>query len=143
VEAWPPDIARYLKAFGARTLPYPPAAPDCPGAGSLEGPRLQSPLPGARFELRPELPWDQQQLSLRAQASPDAERLYWFVDQALVAECGPAETAHWPARAGRHQVSVVDSEGRGAQAEILVRAPQARSTWKAPENEGPESLPQD
>ena len=121
VEVWPPDVTRYLKAFGGRTLPYPLAAGDCPDLAGLAPPRLVSPMAGARFELQASMPLEQQRLALNAQASPDVERLYWFVDGTLVAESAPTVLAFWQARPGDHLVSVVDSEGRSAQAPIHVQ----------------------
>jgi penicillin-binding protein 1C len=120
VEAWPVDVARYLRSFGGRTLPYPAAADDCPSVAALAPPRFVSPLPRGSFELKAALPLSQQRLALSAQASADVERLYWFVDGLLVAEGGPAEQCSWQARPGKHAVSVVDSEGRTAQTEIQV-----------------------
>lgn len=120
VEIWPPDVTRFMRATGRAAGRLPDPAPDCAAFMSLEAPHIINPSQGGHYELLEGLAPERQQLALSAQCSPDARKLYWFVNELLVAEAEPGEIAFWRPEPGKWKVSVADSEGRSESSEITV-----------------------
>ncbi|MFA5203377.1 MAG: penicillin-binding protein 1C [Lentisphaeria bacterium] len=111
VEAWPPELAAFLRA---RTAPV--AAMEHRAGGGV--PRLISPAPGAVYRKLDDFAADQR-LPLKGECAGGG-LLYWFVDNQLVAAVPPAESASWPLVRGRHTVVCCTPAGRAATAEIRV-----------------------
>ena len=57
-----------------------------------------------------------------AVADGDVRRMFWFVDQRLVARTVPGESYFWTPRTGRFTVRVVDDLGRADSEPIRVDA---------------------
>lgn len=107
------------------------AAPD---AGALHQPLLRSrltilsPVDGAEILWNSDLAADAQQLLLRAVLTngPDntlaqSARLWWFIDNQLVAAtCGESQTWWLPIK-GEHGLRVIDEQGNSAQVRFQVR----------------------
>jgi penicillin-binding protein 1C len=120
-EVWPLDVTRFLRLRDGKVPALPQHNPACPLFSQRPGPHLLSPEDHGHYELNEILPDQAQRIALSAQAGPDARWLTWFVDGHLVAE-GPPEQVHfWRPKPGKHKVSVIDSEGRAAVAEMDVQ----------------------
>jgi penicillin-binding protein 1C len=119
-EVWPLDLTRFFRLRDGKAPSLPPHNPACPYFSQRPAPHMLSPENGGHYELNDALENQSQRIALSAQAGPDARWLTWFVDKRLVAE-GPPEQIHfWRPQPGKHKVSVIDSEGRAAVAELTV-----------------------
>ena len=126
-EFWPSDLEAVLRRAGIAVRRPPPWSPGC-GMDTLaatgEAPRIHSPLsavtyhaPGADAAAA-----GQGGVLFAATAEADAKRLFWFVNDRLVAEVARGGRHFWTPRPGRFTVRAVDDAGRAAAVEIDVRA---------------------
>jgi len=83
-------------------------------------PRIRSPEPGLDAVLLPGVPPDQQEVPLEADSQSNAP-LDWYVDGKWVGRALSRERAWWTPTLGRHELVVMDSEGRVASQELVVR----------------------
>ncbi len=72
--------------------------------------RITTPAPGSIVALDPDIPAEHQRLSLRAQGEyADGQRLHWRIGERLV---GHGPHAEWLPLPGRHEIELLDAEGR-------------------------------
>ena len=62
-----------------------------------------------------------QKLALLANASFDADKLYWFINDAFYATSDVGEKLFWTMQEGRHKITCVDKHGRSSFIRIVVR----------------------
>ena len=126
-EFWPPDVEAVLRRAGIAVRHPPRWSPGC-GMDTLAAtgrpPRIHSPqstvtyhAPGADAAAT-----GQGDVLFAATAEADANRLFWFVNDRLVADVARGERYFWTPRPGRFTVRAVDDTGRAAAVEIDVRA---------------------
>ena len=125
-EFWPSDLEAVLRRAGIAIRRPPRWSPDC-GMDTLSAtgqpPRIHSPqstvtyhAPGADAAAT-----GQGDILFAATTEADTNRLFWFVNDRLVAEVARGEPYFWTPRPGRFTVRVVDDAGRAAAVGINVR----------------------
>lgn len=118
---WPSDFLALFRMAGLALKPPPDFAEPCNlDQTSLQGtpPRLLSPEPELRYVLSStQAPLE---IPLSAAVDPDVRRLYWFIDGAFFGSAAKDETLLWPARAGTHELKVVDDAGRSQSQRVRV-----------------------
>lgn len=130
VEVWPPEIEGFLRSRGMRFQPIPPHNSDCPDPPERPAPRIASPENGARYVITTALPRDAQRVPLLAQVSPDAKRVFWFVNGRPLGSAKIGEALFWSPDPGGWAVSAVDSLGRSTS--VTIRVEKGDAAPKAP-----------
>ncbi|MGH7294298.1 MAG: penicillin-binding protein 1C, partial [Polyangiaceae bacterium] len=115
------DDARAWAVAAGRPVAPERFSPLCPGAlaGGGSAPRIGWPRDGARFVLDPERPRQQQRLTVRLEAPPEAERVELLVDGRAVARVGAPFLASWVIVPGEH-VLVARGPGGATSAPVSV-----------------------
>jgi len=135
-EAWPPELAAWLRRHGQGRDLLPEHNPQCtahcglaiadcglkseirnPKSEISDAPHILSPANGQTYLLLPDAA--EQRLQLRAASR--APRLYWFVGGALFATAGPLDPAFWPLARGTHRITCADDAGNAATVTVCVR----------------------
>ncbi len=117
LEDWPVEVSAWLRAAQPDRPLMPPHREGCAAARcGPAGPHILSPAEGERYTLIPGAA--HQQLLLRAASG--ADRLHWFVDDALLASARPDQRIFWPLARGRHRIVCSDAAGRTAAVVIHV-----------------------
>jgi penicillin-binding protein 1C len=128
-ERFPPEFAVWAHAVGRPVAPRD-WSPDCPGpsawaaqpGGPTAGePRIEYPLPGARFAIDPDLPRDAQRLDVRIVAPDRAHEAALVVDGRLVARIAAPFEASWKLEAGEHELVAEVDGWRSAAVRVMVR----------------------
>ena len=83
-------------------------------------PRIIKPENGTEYELNARRPSEAQKIALRAFASQDAGRIYWFRNNEIVAEGDAEETFFMDPKKGTWKISIVDSKGRSDSITIKI-----------------------
>jgi len=124
IEAWSPEVERWLRAQGQSRHVRAHDA-ECAAQRTTRlrdhraAPRILSPADGARYRYVEGAAFAQR-LRLAAATSPDASRLFWFVDDELLVATDGRSPALWDLRAGRHRLRCVDDRGRGSAVTVEV-----------------------
>ena len=123
-EFWPSDMEAVFRRAGVAVRRPPPWAPDC-GIESLaasgQAPRIRSPEPALTYHaVAAANPRQQGDILFSATTDADAEHLFWFVDNQLVAKVARGQPHFWTPRPGRFTVRVVDDSGRADAVAIKV-----------------------
>ena len=110
-EVWPPEVQAFLDRSRevAAGLPAAAAAPRSPV-------RIVSPVAGSVFRR---LGGPAERIPLSAAAESGA-RLWWFVDDRLLASVSAGEPLLWTLEPGPHVVVCADASGRSDRAPITV-----------------------
>ena len=121
-EFWPSDLEAVFRRAGVAIRKPPPWSPECGlnvTASSGQAPRIQSPQPTLTYHA-PATPDKDGSILFDAITDADAQRLFWFVNGALVADVRRHERYFWTPRSGRFSVRAVDDLGRAAAVSIRV-----------------------
>ena len=126
-EFWPSDLEAVFRRAGIVLRRPPPWAPGCAMdslATTRQAPRIRSPestltyyAPTLDSSKADEVP---RQILFSATTDADARRLFWFVDDRLVAEVGRGQPHFWTPRPGTFTVRAVDDAGGAAAVAINV-----------------------
>jgi len=116
VVSWPSEYRAWAAAFGPRQ----PGAAALAASSATESLRVLNPPDGATYLIDPTLRREFQTLPLRAAAAQQAT-IEWQVDGRPVGRAAGDASVAWPLSAGRHVVSARDSDGRQADAAIVVK----------------------
>ena len=123
-EFWPSDMEAVFRRAGVALRRPPPWAADCDMeslAASGQPPRIRSPEPSLTYHaVAAGAPRQQGDILFSATTDADAEHLFWFVNDQLVARVERGEPHFWTPRSGRFTVRVVDDSGRAAAVAITV-----------------------
>ena len=127
-EFWPSDLEAVFRRAGVAIRKPPPWSPECGldvTASSGQAPRIQSPQPTLIYHAPATLDKDHKDgkdgsILFDAITDADAQRLFWFVNGALVADVKRHERYFWTPRSGRFSIRAVDDLGRGAEVAIRV-----------------------
>ena len=127
-EFWPSDLEAVFRRAGVAIRKPPRWSPECGldvTASSGQAPRIQSPQPTLIYHAPATLDKDDKDskdgsILFDAITDADAQRLFWFVNGALVADVKRHERYFWTPRSGRFSVRAVDDLGRGAEVSIRV-----------------------
>jgi penicillin-binding protein 1C len=120
VEDWPPSLASWLAGQGILQR-QPPHNPLCRGVLAGEGPVIVSPERDAIYTLRASVPDQYEQILFRASLPLDSRRAHWFIDGELFATSTSDSSVFYLPKPGRHRVLCVDSYGRSASVEFVVK----------------------
>ena len=121
-EFWPSDLEAVFRRAGIAIRKPPAWSPECGlalSASSGHAPRIASPQPTLTYHA-PAGAGEGGGILFAAVTDADARRLYWFVDDALVADVSRHEHYFWNARSGRFSVRAVDDLGRASAVSIRV-----------------------
>lgn len=121
---FPSETLRWLMLRGVELQLPPPVHPACRCDLGGRAPVILSPESEALFVLRPTLPLSKQKIPFIARIRFPATRLYWFVNDELVAVVSPFETFWFLPKQGVHEVYCMDSEGRTSR-KIKIRVVKA------------------
>ena len=130
-DAAAPPALRLIASLSGPQDAWPSANPDssAPGVVRLSLSRkitLLSPVDGLEVVYNPDLLPERQQLLLRAlpagpAAAGDLPTLFWFINGQPLGTTRGDDRLFWPPAPGRHEVRVIDADGRAAVARITVR----------------------
>ena len=117
-EAWPADLAAWLREQGHGQRLVPPHLESC-RRGRRDGgaPRIVSPSSGERYVLLDAAA--HQKLLLKAASR--SSKLYWFVDGALHTAADADTSTFWPLRSGPHTILCTDDAGQSDRVTIEVK----------------------
>ena len=121
-EFWPSDLEAVFRRAGIALRKPPPWSPECgldTTAASGHAPRIVSPQPTLTYHAAA-TPAADGSILFAATTDADAERVFWFVNGALVAEVARHEHYFWTPRSGRFSVRAVDDLGRAATVTLRV-----------------------
>ena len=121
-EFWPSDLEAVFRRAGVAIRKPPPWSSECGldvTASSGQAPRIASPQPTLIYHA-PATRNNDGSILFAAITDADAQRLFWFVNGALVAEVERHERYFWTPRSGRFSVRAVDDLGRAAAVSIRV-----------------------
>lgn len=126
-EFWPPGIEAVLRRAGIAIRRPPQWSSGCgmdTRAAIGEPPRIHSPQSTVIYHAlgADAAATGQGGVLFAATTEADAKRLFWFVNDRLVAEVARGGRYFWTPRPGRFTVRVVDDAGRAAAVGINVRA---------------------
>lgn len=118
-EFWPSDIQNlFIKAgLPRRQLPQLSCGQE---SYQTLAPTIISPLRGVAYQLRSGQ-LAHEALPLTANASAEARKIYWFINDAFVGDSLPGIPLLWkPGRSGKFMVRAVDDQGRADLRELQV-----------------------
>lgn len=122
---WPTDVLKAYADAGI-SLRMPPAFSEpCRKTDIVyqgKAPQIIFPAVETRFYLRPE-DSNATTLAFKAAADPDAEQIFWFVDNRLIGSVAPEEVLESTLQAGTHEVKAVDNLGRFSKSTIYISWP--------------------
>lgn len=121
-EVWPQAIHTWLEQHDPAYVSPPIMENGIDMAGNWDGanPKILSPVNQCEYFLDQSRKADQQ-LVLRADASYNARKLFWFINGQYVNEGQAGEGFFWPMHEGHHRITVTDDYGRSASVQIVVR----------------------
>ncbi|MEI6492863.1 MAG: penicillin-binding protein 1C [Verrucomicrobiota bacterium] len=119
-EFWPQDIEKLFAKAGLPRRRPPPFLPGqtnfTVGNGSM---KILSPRSGAVFTRRADAGGNGE-LALRITGNSDTRRVFWFDGVQFLGSCDADQSLRWLPSAGAHQLTVMDQDGRKAEAQIRV-----------------------
>ena len=121
-EFWPSNMQSIFRRAGIHKPPPPPWEPGCAQAQTgSQGPRIIIPKEHLIYRVRLSAP-EQNMIALTASADAESDTLFWFAGKDFLGQSAPEQPLLWQARAGLHQVRVVDDKGRSHSRAIFVEA---------------------
>jgi penicillin-binding protein 1C len=121
-EFWPPDLLAMFKQAGLPRREPPAWAPGEATdrvASQDRAPRIVSPITQRAYTLSAH-DAARQTIPLRADAAAGVKQVFWFAGSRYLGTSAPAESLLWQASAGTWKLQVLDDQGRGAVAELVV-----------------------
>ncbi|BCA95456.1 penicillin-binding protein 1C [Legionella antarctica] len=119
-EFWPSDLLRIFKKAGIQRHTPPFFEPDCALTGNAgTPPQITSPQTGVRYVIRANLK-SHAKIPFSAVTDGGIAHLYWFINEAFIAETKPDQPFLWRAKPGSFVVRVVDDHGLSDARDITV-----------------------
>ncbi len=109
-----------LSFYESEHIPYkaiPPHNPACTKVYKEAGPAITSITGGKEYILYKKA---KQKLALACTASPDVDRVFWYINDKLLQACKPTEKAFFEPQEGRIKISCSDDKGRNTDIFIQV-----------------------
>ncbi len=119
---WPDKLQSWIRQHNPEYLTPPEymVAPKKVVSFDKSRPKILSPLHKCEyFTLKATKA--NQKLTLLANASFDADKLYWFVNDTFLANSGVGEKIFWTMKKGNHKITCVDKQGRSSFIKISIR----------------------
>jgi penicillin-binding protein 1C len=114
----PPEMQEYDQTSGKAYQKIPPHNPECEKIFRGEGPRIISPLNGNEYYINLK---DPEPLLLKASASTDVSKIYWYIDDQFYKTTTPGEKQFFVPKEGPVQISCTDDKGRNRNIRIMVK----------------------
>lgn len=120
-EIWPADIATWRQKSGYPVDEIPEYLSDDDIGAQNVKPIIVSPQGDSPFYLRDDAPVEHQKILLEASVSNTVNRIYWFIDGSLYAECVPGKKQFFFPTRGAHEIACVDDEGNSSKVKIQIK----------------------
>jgi len=119
---WPDKLQAWVRQHDPDYIKPPEYLKEEKKAVSLDKnrPHILSPLHRCEY-FRINIPNSNQHLALEANASFDADKLYWFINDTFYDTSKVGQKLFWKMEAGRHKITCVDKHGRSSFIRIVVR----------------------
>lgn len=114
-----PEVILWMDQMGIRYQAIPPHASFCTRVEEDQALRILHPIADKEYLFER---GDPHELQLVAEASPDVEQLYWYLNHTLVARTIPGEAVFIKVAPGQHQLSCSDNRGRNVSIPFRVRS---------------------
>jgi penicillin-binding protein 1C len=126
-EFWPHDLLALFRQAGVPRRLAPPFAPGAgPEMDATEGapqPRILSPRGDRTYLSRASDEGNVDRgIVLRAQATADATKIYWFADRVFLGTSASLEPLSWQPGPGRYHLRALDDRGRSATCLVTLQA---------------------
>jgi penicillin-binding protein 1C len=121
-EFWPSDFLNIFRQAGISLKSPPPYSSDCSlnqKSASGQHPVILSPQSTLEYVIRSDSETGNQ-VPLSAVVDPDAEKLFWFINDSFIGTAKAGNTLFWNATSGHHIVRVVDDSGRSDSSQFTV-----------------------
>lgn len=120
-EFWPTDVLNAFERAGLSKKTPPLFMKSCDPNAYLQGlpPQIIYPVSNIVHLVR-SYKLEDEKIILKASADPDAERIYWFMDDALLGYTTPNGTLAVKAVIGTHEIKAVDNLGRSSSKKIRI-----------------------
>jgi penicillin-binding protein 1C len=114
---FPPDLLAWMERVGARYDKIPVHNPACTRILDTNPPRIVSPSANQEYIIDRA---DDAEIKLSAEAAPDVNRLYWYVNNRLIGTSKPGEDLFTKVEPGRVKISCTDDRGRNSDITFTV-----------------------
>ena len=121
-EFWPSDLQKSFEEAGLPRIlapSYPPQDVNVRNNKVGFPPQILSPRTGADYVFRT-MEESRNKIVLEATCDADSTELLWFCGQDFITRTKPNEVYEWDAPLGKHEISVVDSEGRASFVDVNI-----------------------
>lgn len=118
-EFWPSDLLEVFETAGIKREAPPPFHAPCFGQLGFP-PMIHSPQSNTIYPIRLSSQ-NINRIPLKAYTDADVHFVYWFVNKIFVGQARSHEILFWKAKAGKHQLTVVDDQGRSTGMELVVQ----------------------
>ncbi len=117
---WPPRVFSWMESNGAKIDRLPPLLPEWQGLLPGHPPIIRSPSLDCQYRLREGIPLEYQKICCEASVSNDVQKLFWFIDGALLGVAKPGERLFYTPKVGRHRVVCQDNLGRSTLFTLVI-----------------------
>jgi penicillin-binding protein 1C len=114
---YPPDLLAWMERVGAQYDKIPPHNPECTRVLVANPPRIVSPMGNQEYLIDRS---DEAEIKLSAEAAPDVNRLYWYVNDRLIGTSKPGEDLFTKVDPGKVKISCTDDRGRNSDITFTV-----------------------
>lgn len=112
------ELAAWMTAENIPFEKIPPHNTACERSFAEGQPVITSPVNGLEFYLDKH---EEQQLQLSCNASIDVSKIYWFVNEKMIASVQPAEKVFFKPASGKNKITCTDDKGRSRTVSIDVK----------------------
>lgn len=120
-EYWPTNLLKLFQKAGIGRKTPPSQHPDCRGEvfGDI-GPKILSPKKAVVYNLRT-LGADSKQIPLLALGDGNVKKISWYINNQFIGHTHVHHPLLWTAKAGRHNIRVIDDHGRSTETTFRVQ----------------------
>ncbi len=116
----PPRVFSWMESNGAKIDRLPPLLPEWQGLLPGSPPIIRSPSLDCQYRLREGIPIGYQKICCEASVSNDVQKVFWFIDGALLGVAKPGERLFYTPKVGRHRVVCQDNLGRSTLFTLVI-----------------------
>jgi len=114
---YPPDLLAWMERVGAQYNKIPTHNPQCTRVMDSNPPRIVSPMANQEYLIDRA---DAAEIKLSAEAAPDVNRLYWYVNDRLIGTSQPGDDIFTKVEPGTLKISCTDDRGRNSDITFTV-----------------------
>lgn len=119
-EFWPSDLLALFRKAGIGRRTPPPFDSRCLKLSDGKDPIILSPKSDVVYSLRSQ-GTGTQAVPLIASVDADVRKMSWYINGRFQGEYDPSATPTWRPKAGRHEVQIIDDQGRSDSLTIKVQ----------------------